>query len=133
MLAITSRGRAYSLNVAQHLPDTQPQDVQHYSGELTTLAASLNLPANAQAVANAHFAAVKETAMMDKGEIALWSQRQTTMLHSIIGADAKLKAASDTLSKASGRKLDLPTIVASNGADVALTLYHQAQALAARK
>lgn len=72
---------------------------------------------------------------MDKDEASMWSQRQTALLHSVIGADAeaKLKAASDTLSRASGRKLDLAAIVASNGADVALTLYHQAQALAARK
>jgi hypothetical protein len=136
---LTDRNAApadYSLNVASHMPDAKPEAAQQYSEDFAKLAAGLNLPqANAQHLVDQHFAATRETATMDKAEASLWGQRQTSMLHGVIGADAeaKLRQASDTLSKTSGRKLDLAAIVTSNGADVALTLYHQAQALAARK
>lgn len=126
----------YSLSVAPHMPDAPVEGVQSYSRELASLAAAVQLPKeNAQALVDDHFAAVAATAGMSAEEKGQYAQRETAVLHNLLGADAgaQIKAASDTLSRASDRKLDLAAIVQSNGASVALTLFHQAQVLARRK
>lgn len=126
----------YSFNVAAHMPDAPAENVQHYVGELASLAASLQLPKeSAQAPADGHFEAVKATAGMSAEEQGQYAQRETAALHGALGAhaEARIKAASDVLSKASGRKLDIAAIVQSNGASAALMLIHQAEVLARRK
>jgi hypothetical protein len=57
--------------------------------------------------------------------------RETATLHRALGPDAeqRIKTASETLSNAVGRPLELAKIVASDGASVALTLLHQAEVI----
>jgi hypothetical protein len=122
----------YNLRVAPHLPDAPAANVQQYGEELSKLAASIQLPnENAQALVDDHFAAVKETAGMSAEEQGQYAVRETAMLHAALGPNAgeRIKAASETLSKSSGRTLDLARIVVSNGASVALTLLQQAEHL----
>jgi len=126
----------YSFNVAAHMPDAPAENVQNYAGELAKLAAAVQLPKeSAQALVDDHFSAVKATAGMSGEEKAQFGQREMAALHNVLGADAeaRIKAASETLARTSGRKLDIAAIVQSNGASVALTLIHQADVLARRK
>ena len=68
---------------------------------------------------------------MTDGQRQNFGRAQTQTLLSVLGGDteARLKTASETLSRVSGRKLDLAAIVRSNGADVALALLHHAEFL----
>jgi len=126
----------YTLRVARHLSDAPAETVQQYAGELASLAAAVQLPKeSARALVDDHFAAVKATAGMSAEEQGHYAQRETAMLHAALGpnAEQQINVASDTLSKASGRTLDLAKIVCSNGASVALTLLQQAEVLAKQK
>jgi len=126
----------YKLPVAQHMPDASPANVQSYSDELSKLAASIQLPKeSAAALTDAHFDAVRREATSTPDERSMFAQQQTTMLHTALGpdAEARIRAASDTLSKASGRTLDLSKIVNTNGASVALNLLFQAEVLAKQR
>jgi hypothetical protein len=78
-----------------------------------------------------HFAALKETAVMSSDEKASWGDKQENMLRDAIGPDAemRIKAASETLTKARGKETDLVKIVRSNGAPLALNLMFQAEAM----
>lgn len=81
-----------------------------------------------------HFAAVKATAGMSAEEQGQYGQRETAVLGALgLDAETRIKAASEILSKASGRKLDLAKIVQSNGSSVALNLIFQADVLARRQ
>jgi hypothetical protein len=72
---------------------------------------------------------------MGKDEQSLWGQQQAAMLHNALGADAEeqIKAASDLLSRAGSRALDISKIVQSNRVSLALTLVRQAQVLARQR
>jgi hypothetical protein len=126
----------YNLRVALHLPDAPAESVQSYAGELASLAAAVQLTKeSAQALVDDHFAAVNATAAMSVEEQGQFAERETAMLHCALGPDAeqRIKLASETLSKSSGRAMNLAKIVASNGASVALTLLQQAEVLAKRR
>jgi hypothetical protein len=100
-----------------------------YSTELTGLASSLEMPpANATALAEQHFAAIKATADMDAVTLADWGDRQTATLVDAVGIEA-IKEASKTLSAKAGREIDIFKIVKSNGSSLALGLIFQAQSL----
>lgn len=129
-----TRADEYTLNVAGYMPsDTPAERVLAYGKDLQDLSAAVQLPKeSAQVLTDLHMAAVRREAVSTRDDNEAYGNEQTADLHAVLGADAeaKLKAASEILTNASGRKLDLSAIVRSNGAEMALMLYHQSQALA---
>jgi hypothetical protein len=124
-----------NLKVAPHMPDAKPDNVKAYGEDLAKLGAAIQLPEkNLQSLTDAHFNAMKTLNGMTADEASMYGQRQVADLHAVLGADAEaqIAAATKTLTDA-GRPLDIAKIAASNSAEVALILVHQAQVLARQK
>ena len=127
----------YRFQIAHRFDGAPDSKVEAYHGELATLSADLKLrPDLAKSFADLHLDAAARSARMLPEELGPYGEEQTEQLARVLGPDAdqRMKVASELLSKTSGRPLDISRIAASNGAEAALVLIHQAEHLArARK
>ncbi|HEX3944383.1 MAG TPA: hypothetical protein VHW69_09880 [Rhizomicrobium sp.] len=126
----------YDLRVAFVVPNADPDGIRDYCEGFSKLAAALKLPPEiAQSLAAMQLDGWISRENMTAGQRDDFASAQTAMLHNLLGADAEaqIKEASRFLTEVTGTRFDIAESVELNGADIALTLMHQAQHLKAAR
>lgn len=125
----------YSLTHHSQMQGASEKDAETWNTEYRAFAASLGLSQmEASQIAQIHLDGVARWSRMSPDQQEQFGHEQTAMLHGVLAktgdAEAQIRAATETLKRASGKDVDVARICRQVGAEQALELVIAAQRIA---